>query len=331
MADLQIKHDGSSLNKDLSSTKDQNISLLSHSQASTDTLNLSETRNHQVTVGRMDREPQKVEKFDGKTELDGELDGSENRGTKFSILRKDSKDDNGKENPQLVADKVGIVGNASENMQEELSVNKVEMHPMSMSEMNSLLRKIRASYPSMRHRSLSAPDKQIIAAREKIENAPIIEADRKLYLPMYRNFSKFKRSYELMEKTLKIYIYREGEKPIFHQPVLKGIYASEGWFMKLMESNKHYLVKNPSQAHLFYIPFSSRLLQVALYVPDSHNRTKLRLHLKNYVDMIASKYPFWSRSDGGGDHFVVACHDWVYALNLHPTPRLLLKNSPINN
>lgn len=147
--DLQIKHDASSLNKDLSSTKDQNISLLSHSQASTDTLNLSETRNHQVTVGRMDREPQKVEKFDGKTELDGELDGSENRGTKFSILRKDSEDYNGEENPQLVADKVGIVGNASENMQEELSVNKVEMHPMSMSEMNSLLRKIRASYPSM--------------------------------------------------------------------------------------------------------------------------------------------------------------------------------------
>lgn len=120
-----------------------------------------------------------------------------------------------------------------------------------------------------------------------------------------------------MEKTLKIYIYQEGEKPIFHQPLLSGIYASEGWFMKLIESNKHYLVKDPSKAHLFYIPFSSKFLQAVLYVPDSHNRTELRRHLKNYVDMIAVKYPFWNRTGGGFDHFVVACHDWALDVTNH--------------
>ncbi|KAI3908129.1 hypothetical protein MKW92_007957 [Papaver armeniacum] len=78
-----------------------------------------------------------------------------------------------------------------------------------------------------------------------------------------------KISYEMMERTLKIYIYKEGEKPIFHEktkPILKGIYASEGWFMKFMEDNKH-----------------SRMLQLTLYVHDSHKRNNLADYLKKYT------------------------------------------------
>lgn len=114
-----------------------------------------------------------------------------------------------------------------------------------------------------------------------------------------------------MERMLRVYIYREGGKPVFHTPILKGLYASEGWFMRLMEGNKHFHVKDPQKAHLFYMPFSSRFLEVALYVPGSHNRKNLAEHLKNYVDKIALKYPFWNRT-GGTDHFLVACHDWVF-------------------
>lgn len=113
-----------------------------------------------------------------------------------------------------------------------------------------------------------------------------------------------------MEKTLKIYVYKEGQKPIFHQPLLKGLYASEGWFMKLMEGNKQFVVSDPRKANMFYIPFSSRLLQFALYVRNSHNRTNLELFLQDHVNTIAAKYPFWNRT-GGADHFIVACHDWV--------------------
>jgi hypothetical protein len=113
-----------------------------------------------------------------------------------------------------------------------------------------------------------------------------------------------------MEDTLKVYIYREGEKPIFHQPPLKGIYASEGWFMKLLEANKKLVTKNPRKAHLFYLPFSSRELEITLYVPNSHSRANLIQYLKNYLDMIAVKHPFWNRT-AGADHFLVACHDWV--------------------
>ncbi|KAG2303873.1 hypothetical protein Bca52824_032524 [Brassica carinata] len=47
-----------------------------------------------------------------------------------------------------------------------------------------------------------------------------------------------------------------------HSRILRGIYASEGWFMKLIESNNNnFVTKDASKAHLFYLPFSSRVLQ----------------------------------------------------------------------
>ena len=64
-----------------------------------------------------------------------------------------------------------------------------------------------------------------------------------------------------MEEMMKVYIYK-GEKPILHQPVLKGIYASEGWFMKLLEASKKFVAKKPRKAHLFYLPFSSQNLEL---------------------------------------------------------------------
>lgn len=113
-----------------------------------------------------------------------------------------------------------------------------------------------------------------------------------------------------MERLLKVYVYKEGSRPIFHTPILKGLYASEGWFMKLMEGNKRYTVKDPRRANLYYMPFSARMLEYTLYVRNSHNRTNLRQFLKEYTEHISSKYPFFNRT-GGADHFLVACHDWV--------------------
>ena len=70
-----------------------------------------------------------------------------------------------------------------------------------------------------------------------------------------------------MECTLKVYIYKDGNKPIFHQPIMK----------------------DPAKAHLFYMPFSSRMLEHYLYVRNSHNRTNLRQFLKDYTDKISAK------------------------------------------
>lgn len=113
-----------------------------------------------------------------------------------------------------------------------------------------------------------------------------------------------------MEMILKVYIYPDGKRPIFHEPHLRGIYASEGWFMKLMEENRQFVTKDPENAHLFYLPYSARQLELALYVPESHNLKPLSLFLRDYANMLAAKYPFWNRTHGS-DHFLVACHDWV--------------------
>ncbi|GFQ01998.1 probable glycosyltransferase at5g03795 [Phtheirospermum japonicum] len=129
---------------------------------------------------------------------------------------------------------------------------------------------------------------------------------------VYRNYSEFIRSYELMEQTLKIYIYTEGERPIFHKPKLFGTYASEGWFMKQLEENKHFVTTNPNKAHVFYLPFSSRMLMSTLYVPKTNNLTNLVEYLSRYIQNITTTHSFWNRTDGA-DHFLVACHDWAPA------------------
>ncbi|MQL80259.1 hypothetical protein Taro_012704 [Colocasia esculenta] len=176
------------------------------------------------------------------------------------------------------------------------------------SEEDSRIRSVRSSR-SKRPLSSLSPDEALAYAKSEIERSPLVSDDPELHAPLFRNVSVFKRSYELMENILKVYIYKDGEKPIFHRPARKGIYASEGWFMKLIEENRQFVVKNPRRAHLFYLPYSSRQLQEALYVPDSHNIRPLSLFLRDYVNTIAAKYPFWNRTHGS-DHFLVACHDW---------------------
>ncbi|XP_023743135.1 probable glycosyltransferase At5g03795 [Lactuca sativa] len=183
---------------------------------------------------------------------------------------------------------------------------------VTISNMYDILLYNRANVRSMKPLWSLKVDQELLDAKYQIENAPINDNDRALYPPLYRNVSMFKRSYELMEKILKVYVYKEGERPIFHHPqsVLNGIYASEGWFMKHMEESKHFVTNDPKQAHLFYLPFSSRILEEKLYVTGSGSRDNLVQHLKNYLNLIAMKYDSWNRT-GGSDHFLVACHDWA--------------------
>ncbi|CDY19243.1 BnaC05g14440D [Brassica napus] len=65
-----------------------------------------------------------------------------------------------------------------------------------------------------------------------------------------------------------------------------------------------------TKAHLFYLPFSSQMLEETLYVKNSHRHRNLIKYLKDYIDFISTKYPFWNRTSGA-DHFLAACHDWA--------------------
>uniref|UniRef100_A0A0E0BVU2 Exostosin GT47 domain-containing protein n=1 Tax=Oryza meridionalis TaxID=40149 RepID=A0A0E0BVU2_9ORYZ len=163
----------------------------------------------------------------------------------------------------------------------------------------------------------TAADEELIYAKKEITIAPLVSNDPDLHAPLFRNVSVFRRSYELMERLLKVFVYHDGAKPIFHSPELKGIYASEGWFMKLMEGNQHFVVRDPNRAHLFYLPYSSRQLEHNLYVPGSNTIEPLSIFVKKYIDFISAKFPYWNRTKGA-DHFFVACHDWgPYTTKLH--------------
>ncbi|KAJ0253191.1 Exostosin family protein [Hirschfeldia incana] len=183
---------------------------------------------------------------------------------------------------------------------------------MSISEMSKKLRQNRISLNRLAKKPewVTKPDLELLQAKHDIENAPIDDKDPLLYAPLYRNVSIFKRSYEMMEKMLKVYVYKEGDKPIMHTPKLGGIYSSEGWFMKLIESNNKYVTKDATKAHLFYLPFSSQMLEETLYVKNSHSHRNLIKYLKDYIDFISIKYPYWNRTSGA-DHFLAACHDWA--------------------
>ncbi|KAK9068393.1 hypothetical protein SSX86_012506 [Deinandra increscens subsp. villosa] len=192
----------------------------------------------------------------------------------------------------------------------EVHSKKRTVKVVSVSEMRDILAHNRASH-LMKPLWASRADWELLNAKMQIENASFTKDDHNLYPSVFHNISMFRRSYELMEKTLKVYIYKEGEKPIFHRPeaVMKGIYASEGWFMMQMKSSKIFITKKPKQAHLFYIPYSSKLLKATLS-PNSYDRESVVPYLKNYIDMISGRYNFWNRT-GGSDHFLVACHDWA--------------------
>lgn len=218
------------------------------------------------------------------------------RTTKFP--QKQNKEASGKNSYQLQTASPTIKKNS-----------KLLMQPVSLSQMNSVLLKSIFSSGSGKPRWSSACDRELMSARHEIENAPISRNTPVLYASVYRNISKFKRSYELMENMLKVYVYKEGEKPIFHQTKTRGIYASEGWFLKLMEGNKKFVVMNPKKAHLFYLPFSTLMLRNALG-QNFQSSEDMQQYLKNYVELISGRYRFWNRTDAA-DHFLVACHDWA--------------------
>ncbi|XP_056685285.1 probable glycosyltransferase At5g03795 isoform X2 [Spinacia oleracea] len=90
----------------------------------------------------------------------------------------------------------------------------------------------------------------------KHTNLTYYDPDFKPVGPIYWNSNAFQRSYLEMEKQFKVYVYEEGESPLFHNGPCKSIYSSEGNFIHLMEINHQFRTKNPNKAHVFFLPFS---------------------------------------------------------------------------
>ncbi|KAG6693558.1 hypothetical protein I3842_09G006400 [Carya illinoinensis] len=109
--------------------------------------------------------------------------------------------------------------------------------------------------------------------------------------PMYRCANAFYRSYLEMEKQFKIFVYEEGQPPLF------------------IMMNKQFRTRDPDKAHVFFLPFSVTMLVRYVYVRDSHDFSPIKHTVTDYVNLVAGKYPFWNRSLAS-DHFMLACHDW---------------------
>ncbi|KAG5545851.1 hypothetical protein RHGRI_018117 [Rhododendron griersonianum] len=132
------------------------------------------------------------------------------------------------------------------------------------------------------------------------------------YVPegdIYRNAYAFRRSYQLMERMFRIYIYEEGEPPLFHTGPCKDIYSTEGIFINMMETNTRFRTHDPDRAHVYYLPFSVVMILDTLFDPVIRDKAVLERIISGYVRLVSSKYPYWNRSLGA-DHFMLSCHDW---------------------
>ena len=119
-----------------------------------------------------------------------------------------------------------------------------------------------------------------------------------------------------MEKMFKIFVYEEGEPPLFHYGTCKNIYSMEGLFFSLMEQDKKYRTLNPDKAHVYFLPFSVVMILEHLFDPIIRDKAVMEHTIVDYVRTISHKYPYWNRSIGV-DHFMLSCHDWV---NLNTNP-----------
>ncbi|AES60658.2 exostosin family protein [Medicago truncatula] len=127
--------------------------------------------------------------------------------------------------------------------------------------------------------------------------------------PMYWNAKAFHRSYLEMEKQFKVFVYEEGEPPVFHNGPCKSIYSMEGNFIHAIELNDQFRTRDPQKAHVYFLPFSVVMLVRFVYLRDSRDFGPIRKTVTDYINVIAGKYPYWNRSLGA-DHFMLACHDW---------------------
>lgn len=134
------------------------------------------------------------------------------------------------------------------------------------------------------------------------------------YIPhgeIYRNAPAFHRSYMVMQKMFKIFVYEEGEPPLFHYGPCKNIYSMEGLFFSLIEQQDKqvYRTRDPDEAHVYFLPFSVVMIIEHLFHPIIRDKAVLDRTVVDYVRIISHKYPYWNRSVGV-DHFMLSCHDW---------------------
>lgn len=114
-----------------------------------------------------------------------------------------------------------------------------------------------------------------------------------------------------MESIFKIYVYEEGEPPLFHVGPCRDIYSLEGIFLNQIElKSTRFRTHNPNEAHIYFLPYSVVMILEELFDPIIRDKAVLERVIGDYVRIISTKYAYWNRSLAA-DHFMLSCHDWV--------------------
>ncbi|KAK6237000.1 hypothetical protein QUC31_020792 [Theobroma cacao] len=129
---------------------------------------------------------------------------------------------------------------------------------------------------------------------------------------VYRNPYAFHQSHIEMQKRFRVWPYREGDPPLFHKGPLNSIYSIEGHFIDEFDSgNSPFLARHPDEALVYFLPVSVVNIIEYVYRPYiDYSRKRLQNIVKDYIDVVSTRYPYWNRSNGA-DHFLISCHDWA--------------------
>ncbi|XP_060970349.1 probable glycosyltransferase At5g03795 isoform X1 [Cannabis sativa] len=155
----------------------------------------------------------------------------------------------------------------------------------------------------------------------KIVEERVVEEEHKDVLSdVYHSPEVFRLNYAAMEKNFKVYIYPDGDPKTFYQTPRKltGKYASEGYFFQNIRESQ-FRTEDPDQADLFFIPISCHKMR-----GKGTTYENMTIIVRNYVEGLISKYPYWNRTLGA-DHFFVTCHD--VGVRATEGLSLLVKNS----
>lgn len=125
---------------------------------------------------------------------------------------------------------------------------------------------------------------------------------------VFHDRDAFVDDYKEMNRSLKIYVYPHQKDDPFSNVLLAvdfepgGNYASESYFKKVLMMS-HFVTKDPSNADLFFLPFSIARLRHDPRVQING----IKDFIKSYIFNISHEYPYWNLTNGA-DHFYVACH-----------------------
>ncbi|KAJ8774191.1 hypothetical protein K2173_009622 [Erythroxylum novogranatense] len=129
---------------------------------------------------------------------------------------------------------------------------------------------------------------------------------------IYHNLGALYQSHIEMERRFRVWTYKEGEPPLFHNGPVNNIYSIEGQFIDELDSrDSPFSARHPDEALAYFVPVSVVDIIRYVYKPyTDFSRKRLQNIVRDYIQAIATRYPYWNKTSGA-DHFFISCHDWA--------------------